>query len=46
MNNAWYEKRCGRDSKDWIRLGEFQIVGVYGVGIGTTVGENDTYLYE
>ena len=35
LENEWFEEQCGQDNKDWVSLGEFEVLGVYGEGIGT-----------
>lgn len=33
--NSFYEDNCGKDYKDWANIGEFNISGVFGLGVGT-----------
>lgn len=39
--NDWYEKYCGEDYKDWLAEGSWNIDGIWGVGIGTPLTDND-----
>lgn len=39
--NAFYEKHCGEDYKDWITENGFKIEGIYGVGIGSNLSDED-----
>ncbi len=43
ISNAYYEENCGQDYKDWANIGEFDIKGIFGVGIGAEMSENATY---
>lgn len=43
VTNPFFEKYCGEDSQDWANMGDFQIKGVFGAGIGTEISENATY---
>lgn len=36
-----FEKNCGEDYKDWITENGFKIEGIYGVGIGSNLSDND-----
>ncbi len=40
-SNAFYEQHCGEDYKDWMVEGNFNIDGIYGVGIGTQLTDAD-----
>ena len=33
--NDFYEDLCGKDEKDWMASGSFEVQGIYGMGIGT-----------
>ena len=43
MSNKFYEENCGQDQTDWIKSGEFNVKGIYGVGIGTNLNETEIY---
>lgn len=39
IENKFFEKTCGQDSKDWANNGAFTISGIYGEGIGTKLDD-------
>ena len=40
ISNVFYDKYCGLDKEDWVNSGKFTIKRIYGLGIGTEIGED------